>query len=369
MMRVSASTAIILACIISFSGCKQKEETKKTREYGVMVLEPTSRQLSSSYSATIRGKQDIDIRPKVSGYITSIDVREGQNVRKGQTMFIIDQATYEAELQTAIANVNVAQAAVEAAQLTLNSKEMLFEQKIISTYELQMARTTLAREKANLAQAKANENNARNNYSYTLVKSPADGVVGSLPFREGALVSPNDATPLTTVSDNSQMYVYFSMAESQVLSLSRNYGTLDNVMNSMPDLDLQLADGTIYEEKGRIEAISGIIDPTTGAISVRANFPNTKRLLLSGGSGNVLMPFVQENCLVIPQSATYEVQDQIYVYRYESGKAKSKIIKVFPISDGKEYVVREGVSAGDTLITEGVGILKDGMDITIKQAQ
>lgn len=351
---------------LTLQGCSRTQSSSGAREYNVMTLKTTSRELSSSYSATIRGKQDIDIRPKVSGYITAINVKEGAHVSKGQTLFIIDQTIYESELQTATANVNVAKATVAAAELTLNSKEQLYEQKIISEYELQMARTTLEKDKAQLSQAKANETQARNNFNYTIVRSPVDGVVGSLPFRVGTLVSPNDGTPLTTVSDNSEMYVYFSMTESMVLSLTRQFGSLDNVLKNMPDIQLQLSDGSIYPENGRIESISGIIDQSTGAVSVRAKFPNSSRLLLSGGSGNVILPQQQTDCIVIPQAATFEVQDQVYAYRYESGTAKAQIINVFEISNGKEYVVRDGLAVGDTLIVEGVGLLKDGADVHIK---
>lgn len=352
---------------ISLVGCGEDEAAKKSRQYNVMVLKPTSRNLSSSYSATIRGKQDVDIRPKVSGYITDIYVREGATVSKGQTLFIIDQSQYKSELETAVANVDVAQATVDASELTLNSKQMLFDQKIISAFDIQMANTTLARDKAVLAQAQANLNKAQNNFNYTIVKSPVDGVVGSLPFRVGALVSPSDSTPLTSVSDNSEMYVYFSMNESQVLSLMRQYGSLDNVLNNMPDLKLELSDGTLYNSPGRIESISGIIDPSTGAISVRARFPNRQRLLLSGASGNVILPHDQHNCLVIPQSATFEVQDQVYAYQYCGSVAKARIINVFEISNGREYVVESGLSAGDTLVIEGVGLLKDGSALSIKK--
>lgn len=358
---LSLPTTMFLA-----GSCKEDEDAKKAREYNVTILQPTSRELSSSYSATIRGKQDIDIRPKVSGYITDINVREGSVVSKGQTLFVIDQTTYESELQTAIANVNVAKAAVAAAQLTLDSKEQLFEQKIISAYDLQMARTTLAREKANLAQAQANETKATNNFNYTLVKSPVDGVLGSLPFRVGTLVSPSDATPLTSVSDNSEMYVYFSMNESQVLSLTRRFESLENAISNMPDIELQLADGTIYSEKGRIETISGIIDPNTGSVSVRAKFPNRKRLLLSGGAGNVILPRSAENCIVIPQSATFEVQDKNYAYKYNGGKAKAVLINVLEITNGREFIVTNGLSQNDTIVVEGVGMLKDGAKINIK---
>ena len=359
------AAAMAVAAVMP-TACKQQGETGKTRSYDVLVLKPESRELSSVYSATIRGKQDIDIRPKVSGYITEIHVREGAYVTKGKPLFIIDQAPYQAALQTAVANVNIAKAAVEAATLTLASKEKLFNQDIISEYEYQLAATTLDKEKAQLELARANEVNARNNLSYTVVKSPADGVVGNLPFRVGTLVSPSDATPLTSVSDNSEMYVYFSMTERQVLGLTRAYGSLENALRQLPELELQLSDGTRYAEKGRIEAISGMIDPTTGAVSVRAKFPNAKRLLLSGGAGNVLMPYIQDNSIVIPQSATYEIQDKTYVFLVKNGSAQSKIIDIFPLSNGKEYVVQGGLAAGDTIVAAGVGLLRDGSPVHIK---
>ena len=362
-------TAFAAVSAVMPTSCKQQQQTGKTRSYDVLVLQPESRELRSTYSATIRGKQDIDIRPKVSGYITDIHVREGSYVTKGKPLFIIDQAPYQAALQTAVANVNIAKAAVEAATLTLASKEKLYQQNIISEYEYQLAATTLDKEKAQLELARANEVNARNNLSYTVVKSPADGVVGNLPFRVGTLVSPNDATPLTSVSDNSEMYVYFSMTERQVLGLTRAYGSLDNALRMLPELELQLSDGTRYAEKGRIEAISGMIDPTTGAVSVRAKFPNAKRLLLSGGAGNVLMPYSQNDCIVIPQSATYEIQDKTYVFQVSGGKATSRIIDVFPLSDGKEYVVQGGLAPGDTIVAAGVGLLRDGAPIQIKNVK
>ena len=360
-----------MACFIAtslFTGCQEKTtRTKHTREYNAMILHTASRKLSSTYSATIRGKQDVDIRPKVQGYITDIKVKEGSIVRQGQTLFIIDQVPYQAALATAEANVNVAKAQVDAAELSATSKEKLFEQNIISDFDLRMARTTLASAKAQLAQARANELTASNNLSYTLVNSPVDGVVGTLPFRVGTLVSPSDATPMTSVSDNSEMYVYFSMSESQVLSLKRQYGALENALQELPMVELQLSDGTKYSEKGRIEAISGIIDPTTGSVTLRAKFPNSKRLLISGGSGTVLLPHRQEGCVVIPQHATFEVQDKVYAYKYENGVAKAKIIGVFEISNGKEYIVESGLIEGDTIIVEGIGLLRDDTPVKIKE--
>lgn len=359
---------VLLVASSAFTGCDEKTSSKKqAREYNAMVLSTTSRKLSSTYSATIRGKQDVDIRPKVQGYITDIKVKEGSIVRQGQTLFVIDQVPYQAALATAEANVDVAKALVDAAELSANSKEMLFEENIISDFDLRMARTNLASAKAQLAQARANELTASNNLSYTLVKSPVDGVVGTLPFRVGALVSPSDATPMTSVSDNSEMYVYFSLSESQVLSLKRQYGALENALQEMPDVQLQLSDGTLYSESGRIEAISGIIDPTTGSVTIRAKFPNKKRLLLSGGSGTIILPHRQEGCVVIPQHATFEVQDKVYAYKVENGVAKAKIIGVFEISNGKEYIVESGLIEGDTIISEGIGVLRDDTRIKFKE--
>ena len=366
--RLFSCLMVLLLSATLLAGCKeQTKTTKRTREYNAMILQPASRKLSSTYSATIRGKQDVDIRTKVQGYITDIRVKEGSMVRKDQTLFVIDQVPYQAALATAEANVDVAKAQVDAAELSAKSKEKLFEQKIISDFDLRMARTNLASAKAQLAQARANELTASNNLSYTLVKSPVDGVVGTLPFRVGTLVSPSDATPMTSVSDNSEMYVYFSLSESQVLSLKRQHGALENALQELPMVELQLNDGTIYSEKGRIEAISGIIDPTTGSVTLRAKFPNSKRLLLSGGSGTVILPHRQEGCIVIPQHATFEVQDKVYAYKVENGVAKAKIIGVFEISNGKEYIVESGLMEGDTIIVEGIGILRDDTPVKIKE--
>ena len=362
------SLMVCVALSSLFVGCKEETtKTKQTREYNAMILETASRKLSSTYSATIRGKQDVDIRTKVEGYITDIKVKEGSIVKQGQTLFVIDQAQYLAALATAEAKVEVKQALVEASQLSAAAKEVLFEQDIVSEFDLRMARTNLAASKAELAQAKADELTASNNLAYTLIKSPVDGVVGTLPFRVGTFVRPSESTPITTVSDNSEMYVYFSLSESQVLSLKRQYGAIENALQDMPDVELQLSDGTIYSEKGRIEAISGIIDPTTGTVTIRAKFPNKNRLLLSGGAGVVILPHKQEGCVVIPKTATFEIQDKVYVYQLKSGIAKAKVVNVFEISNSKEYIVESGIMAGDTIVVEGVGLLRHDTPVNIKE--
>lgn len=335
----------------------------------MMTLAPADRMLSSVYSATIRGRQDIEIYPQVSGFLTKVSVAEGQRVKKGQTLFIIDQVPYEAALQTALANVEAAAASLATAQLTYESKQELFRQNVVSEFDLSTAKNALLAAKAQLAQMKAQEVSARNNLSYTVVKSPSDGVVGTLPYRVGALVSANLPQPLTTVSDNSDMYVYFSMTENQLLGLIRRYGSKEEALNRMPEIDLQLNDKSVYPRKGKIETISGVIDRTTGAVSLRAVFSNPEGLLHSGGAGNVIVPVQKSGALVIPQSAAFEIQDKVFVYKIVNGKAQSAPVEVTRVNGGKEYIVESGLTAGDKIVKEGVGLLREGTPVSEKAAQ
>ena len=219
----------------------------------------------------------------------------------------------------------------------------MFREKVVSDYTLRTSENNYLTAQAALAQAEASEVNARNNLSYTVVKSPSDGVVGTLPYRVGTLVSSSMPQPLTTVSDNSTMYVYFSMTENQLLSLVRQYGSLDSALVQMPEIQLRLNDQSMYEEKGRIETISGVIDRQTGTVSVRAVFPNGSRLLHSGASGNILIPSTYEDCIVVPQEATVKQQDKVLVYKVVDGKAVSSLIQVSDIDDGREYIVLSGL--------------------------
>ena len=351
---------LLLCCMVAATGCKQAPPAQMETEYEVMTVSPAARMISSAYSATIRGRQDIDIYPQVSGTLTKVCVTEGQRVKNGQTLFIIDQVPYEAALQTAVANVESAKASLATAQLTYDSKEELYKENVISSFDLSTAKNSLLAAKAQLAQAKAQEVSARNNLSYTVVKSPADGVVGTLPYRVGALVSSALAQPLTTVSDNSDMYVYFSMTENQLLGLIRQYGSKEEALKNMPAIDLQLNDKSAYSERGQIESISGVIDRQTGTVVARAVFPNESRLLHSGASGNVVIPSVYKDCIVIPQGATVQMQDKTIAYKVVDGKAVSTLISVAGINDGREYVVLDGLKAGDEIISEGAGLIREG---------
>ncbi|MCC8036011.1 MAG: efflux RND transporter periplasmic adaptor subunit [Rikenellaceae bacterium] len=327
-------------------------------EVGISDIE-----LETAYPANIAGQQDIEIFPKITGFIERVCIREGEVVRKGQTLFMLEQVQHQAALNTARANVEAAKAQVATARLNYQSKLELFSNNVVSQFDLSTAENNMLTAQAQLAQAEAQEVDARNNLSYTLVKSPADGIVGTLPYREGTLVGPSMPKPLTTVSDNSAMHVYFSMPESQLLGLIRRYGSTSAALEHMPDITLRLSDGSVYPVKGRIETISGIIDPSTGAVSVRAGFPNPGGLLRSGGSGNVIIPSTFENALIIPQSATFEIQDKIYAFRSDGGKARQTLISVAKVNNGRDYIVESGLKAGEIIITEGVGMLRDGMEV------
>ena len=368
-MKQTFVKAAVLACCMAAVGCKQAPMTMGPGEYAVMTIATTDREIPSNYSATIRGRQDIAIYPQVSGTISQLCVNEGQKVAKGQTLFIIDQVPYKAALQTAEANVEAAKAGVATAQLTYDSKKELFARNVVSQFDLSTANNNLLTAKAQLAQAEAQRVNAANNLSYTVVKAPTDGVVGTLPYRVGALVSASIPQPLTTVSDNSEMYVYFSMTENQLLGLIRQYGSKDEALKSMPAIDLQLNDKSAYPEQGQIESISGVIDRSTGTVSLRAVFPNKDGLLHSGGAGNVVIPVQKTGALVIPQGATFEIQDKRYVYKVVDGKAQSALVQVTRVNGGREFIVDEGLAPGDVIVAEGVGLLREGTPIKAKTAQ
>ena len=365
-MKQTFVKAAIMASFMAAVSCGQAPTEQGPAQYGVTTIATTDREIQSNYSATIRGRQDIDIYPQVSGTISELRVTEGQSVSKGQTLFIIDQVPYKAALQTAEANVAAAKASVATAQLTYDSKKELFARNVVSQFDLSTANNNLLTAKAQLAQAEAQRVNAANNLSYTVVKAPANGMVGTLPYRVGALVSASIPQPLTTVSDNSEMYVYFSMTENQLLNLTRKYGSIANTLKNMPDIQLQLNDGSIYDQTGRIESISGIIDTSTGSVQLRAAFPNKGGLLHSGGAGSIILPVNYTDCIVVPQVATFELQDKVYVYKVVDGKATSSMIDVEKINNGREYIVKSGLVPGDVIVAEGVGLLREGTPIVAK---
>ena len=356
--RQAAFTAILLSV-----ACGSKQPAPVSGDYPTLVVETTDRTLETSYSATIRGRQDINIYPDISGKITELRVTEGQVVKRGQVLFVIDRVPYEAAVRVAEANLEAAKVGVDKAQLDYDSTKELFDGEVVSTYELKTSLNALKTAQAALTQMEAQLIDARNNLSYTEVKSPSDGIVGTLPYRVGALVGPSIAEPLTTVSDNSQMYVYFSLNENKLLDLLQQYGSLQATLQQMPDIRLRLSNGSLYEHPGRVESVSGVISTKTGAVSLRAVFPNPDRILLSGANGSIVMPESYKGVIVVPQEATFELQDRVLAYKVVDGKAKSVHIDVAPVSNGREYIVLGGLNVGDEIVAAGAGLMREGMQV------
>ena len=367
-MKIKSSLFVTLSTIlmVALSSCggKTQQQQMPSANFETMTVSTKDVTMTTKYSATIRGRQDIEVYPQVSGTLQRLCVVEGQKVGKGQTLFIIDQVPYQAALNTALASQQAANASLATAQLTYDSKKKLFDDGIISDVELQTAQNALLSAKAQVAQSNAQVVNARNSLSYTVVKSPANGVVGTLPYRQGALVSSAMAQPLTTVSDNNQMYVYFSISEAQLLAMTRESGSAEAAIGAMPDVKLLLVDGSEYPYKGKVESVSGVVDRSTGTVQVRAVFENPEKLLHSGSTGSVVIPTVYKDKIVIPATATVQIQDKFKVYLVDKDNiAHEKLVTTEPTSNGKEYVIKEGLQVGDIIVAEGAGMLRDGQDI------
>ena len=359
----------IIFSAIALASCNQpKTQTAAQKEnyYETMEVTLSDRTLTTGYSAAISGVQTVEIRPQVSGMITDILIEEGESVTKGQVLFIIDQTPYKAAYEIAVANVKSAEAALSTAKLILESNKNLYEQDVVSEFDLMTAQNDLTEAEARLALCKAEEVNASNNLSYTEVRSPVNGVASMIPYRVGALVNSSIAQPLVTVSDDSRVYAYFSMAENQMLDMVQQYGSLNNAIRQMPEVELIMSNGEKYEHTGKINAISGTICESTGAVSIRAVFNNRNHLLRNGGSGTIIIPMTLQNCMVIPQSATYELQDRVFVYKVVDGKASSTEIHIAPQNNGVEYIVTDGLEVGDIIVAEGAGLIKEGTPIKSK---
>jgi len=325
-------------------------------EYPVVTVGTSSTSMQTTYPGTIKGVQDVQICPKVQGFITQINVKEGQTVNAGEVLFVLDNVTYQAQVRQAQANVNTAQATCNTAKLTFENSQKLFENKVIGDFELQSATNQYEQAKAGLSVAQAGLASAQEMLSFCYVKSPAAGVVGTLPYKKGTLV--NTASVLTTVSNNSSMEVYFSLTEKDALNMTQAS------LGEMPSVKLQLADGTIYNHEGKVTKMSGVIDAATGSVQVIALFPNPERMLKSGGSGSIIIPKDNSDAIVIPQNCVSEVQNKKFVYILgNDNKVKYTEIHVDPQNDGNSYIVTDGLKVGDKYVTNGITKLTDGMEI------
>lgn len=359
------SVLFAMSCGLLLCGCNQQKGAQASDpEYAVEEVKASEANLTTSYPATLKGQEVTDIAAKVSGHIVKVYVKEGATVHKGQALFAIDPTQYQAAMKQAEAAVKVAQTSIATQKLTLENKKMLHDKQIISDYDYQLAQNQLATLEAQLMQAQAAYTSARDQLSFCTVTSPANGVIGEIPFRVGSLVGPSLPTPLTTVANTSTMYAYFSMTEKQLLSMSREHGSKDAAAKSFPDVQLKLVDGTIYDYPGTVEAISGVIQATTGSVQIRADFKNPQNILRSGGTATIIIPSHVKDAILVPQKATWAVQDKHFVYLLDKDNvANTMEITILPEHDGTNFVVTSGLKVGDRIVTEGVAKLKNGTKI------
>ena len=359
LLAIAAAATVLVSC-----GNKGGRPNFGDNEFPVQEVTTVSASMQTTYPATIKGIHDVEIRPKVSGFLVQINVHEGQTVSAGQTLFVIDNATYQAAVRQARAAVNTATAQLNTAKLTYDNAQKLFANNVIGSYELESSRNAYESAQAQLAQAKASLASAQETLSFCYIKSPASGVIGNIPFKVGTLVSASTQQALTTVSDISSMEVYFSMTEKDILSMTKTSGSTQEALKEFPAVKMQLADGTIYNEEGHIVKMSGVIDAATGSVQLIANFTNPQRLLKSGGSGAIIIPRSNKSAIVIPQTVVSEVQNKKFVYLLgKDNKVKSSEITVEPQTDGNNYVVTSGLKVGDKYVTNGITKLNDGMEI------
>jgi membrane fusion protein (multidrug efflux system) len=362
----SVLPAFILFYLVSCSGKSGKSGSAVTPEYPVLRLSLRSVTVHDEYPAAIQGKQDIEIRPKIEGYIQEIHVQEGAEVKKGQLLFHIRNQEYEDDVKTALARIQSAQAEVNEAKLSVEKARPLVESDIVSKFELETAENTLETKIAALEEAKAALATAKTYLGYTYLHSPHDGVIGTIPYKIGALVSSSSTDPLTTLSETASVNAYFVLNEKELISLFQEFPgkTLEEKFAQLPEAELILANGSKYKEKGKVEPASGIIETGTGSVSIKAVFPNEEGLLRSGASATVSLPRQYDSVLVIPQSATYEVLNKNLVYKLdENDQVYSTAISVVSTDDGQFFIVTGGLTENDRIVLEGHTTLKDSIKI------
>ena len=352
-MKLNFYQVLLLSAILFASCNDNKQRPQGPQAIPLPVVEVPLRTVTAytTYPVSIEGTVNSAVRAKVSGYVTSVLVDEGEKVRKGQTLFRLETQALSQEAGAARANVN-------AAQVEVDKLKPLVEKGIISPVQLQTA-------EARLAQAKANYNSITANIGYATIKSPIDGYVGAINFRQGALVSPADPTPLTTVSDIDEVYAFFAMNERDYLNFLQNTEgkTLSEKIDNFPPVELVLVNGQRYEQKGKIETVTGQVNTATGTVSFRALFPNPNRILTNGNSGNIRIPKTYEDAPVIPEASTFEQQGRVYVYRVQGDTVA--IQTSIAVTDRVEnmIVVASGIKAGDKIVAQGVGKLRHNMPV------
>ncbi|WLD23559.1 efflux RND transporter periplasmic adaptor subunit [Flavobacterium dauae] len=374
-MKNTIQNFLMIAVTVSVIGCSKKQEAPQAPPPALDVVAATTKDVVgfTLFPATIQGKINNDVRAKIQGYIQEVYVHEGQVVSKGQPLFKLEANTLAETASAAKSGISVAQANVNVAQVEVDKLIPLVQKNIISNVQLETAKANLASAKSALAQAKANYGSASANVDYSVVRAPISGIVGQLPLKKGSLVGPTDQIALTTIADISSVYAYFSMNEKEYFQfLNETEGTsLAEKIKNLPEVELQLADGSIYSEKGKIETVSGQIDAATGTVQFRVAFTNPNKLLSNGNSGTIRLPKQYVDALVVPEVASYEQQGKINVYKVVNDTAVSTVINVVDrvnnmiiIKEDKDSLIKKG----DLIIVSGVGSLRNKAAVKPKTA-
>lgn len=355
---------LFLLLLVVLVSCIESPKMPRV-ELKTMTLNARDLVIDYPVSASLSGEQDVQILPQVSGKLQKINVTMGQEVKQGQVLFVIDQVQAQAELRNALASLKVSQAQAATAKIELESKLDLRQKNIVSDIQVRKAQNEYATAVAMVEQAEAVVTNARQVLSFTTIVSPCNGIVGELPYRVGSVVGPDMAQPLTIISNNRRIYANMAVTERELLDAFHTVSSnSDDLLKLLPHVRLRTADGRIYDHEGYIESISGVINKTTGTMSVRAIFPNEGGTLRSGGAAEILIPDSLKGVVVIPQVATYELQNKVFAFKVENKLAKSVEIRVSPLSNGQEYVVLSGLKSGDVIVAEGAGNIHDGDSIS-----
>lgn len=357
----------LLGSFLLLPGCgkKQDEQKQMTPALPVMKVQLSPASVSSEYSVRLEGLADAEIRPQVDGMLQAILVREGEKVKKGQPLFRIDDSVYREQYNTALAAQRAAEAQAAVARVNAEKLVPLVENKVIAPVQLTTAKAQEAAARAQAAQAAASARSAAINLDYTVVKAPVAGYIGRIPFRQGNLLTRNQAQALTTVSDVGNMYAVFSISEAGFATFKKVYPgeTLQQKIDAVPPVKLTLSDGTVYNHDGKLESISGGFDASTGSIGLRVAFPNPEGFLRSGNSGTVSLSSSYDKVILVPQSATVELQDKVLVTLLTAGnKVAKRVITVAGRSE-ENYIVSDGLKPGDVIVTAGIEKLQDGMVI------
>ncbi|WPO78521.1 efflux RND transporter periplasmic adaptor subunit [Flavobacterium sp. KACC 22761] len=359
-------TSFILALVLS--SCADKNQTPAAPPPPVLpvaAITSANTTTDAEYPASIQGTVDVEIRPQVSGNLERVYVDEGAYVTKGQTLFKINERPFREQLNNALANLHAAEAALINANLEVDKLTPLVQNKVVSDYQLKTAKASQKIAAANIEQAKAMVGSAKINLGYTTVTAPVSGYIGRLPKKQGSLVSATDVEPLTNLSDVHEVFAYFSLGETDFINFKAQYAgsTIGDKIRKLPPVTLVLADNNAYPQTGKIDMVDGQFDKTTGAITVRATFPNANGILRSGNTGRIRLGVQHDDAILVPQSATVEMQDKVFVFTVGKDNKVSKMPITIAGKSGVNYLIKDGVKSGDQIVLSGIDKLQEGQVI------